>query len=108
MEEEVKNNCVDCGKHRSELTEIPWGWGKGIICKPCRQLRVDKQIEEFQAKEEDTDFEDEITCPYCGDKNGDSWEVSEDSGEDTCGNCGNEFHFERDITVTYSTKKKSI
>jgi len=111
MSEHNKDHCVDCGKHRSELEETPWGAflssGEfGIRCRPCRQKRVDKQIAEFQAKGAATEYTDDITCPNCGYENGDSWEVSEDSGEDTCGNCGCEFEFERHIEVTYSTTQK--
>ena len=46
----------------------------------------------------------EITCPYCGDKQSDSWEC-EDSGELYCDMCGNDFSYDRDVSVTYSTEK---
>lgn len=48
-----------------------------------------------------------ITCPHCGYVDIDSWEQP-DSGEDVCGACGEEFHFERDVCVSYTTCKKEV
>lgn len=47
-------------------------------------------------------LESEITCPYCGWKDRDSWE-SGDSGTMDCGNCDKQFTFERNVDVTYTT-----
>lgn len=104
--EDQKNHCVDCGKHRSELAEIPWGHGDGILCKPCRRLRVEKEIKEWEEGDQDHEYTDEVVCPYCGYEHGDSWELSADSDEMDCGNCDQPFTYERNIEVTYSTKKK--
>lgn len=46
---------------------------------------------------------DECVCPYCGAENGDSWELSGDSGITECGTCGRPFSYERCISVDYST-----
>ena len=43
-------------------------------------------------------------CPYCGDEDRDSWELTE--GECECGNCGELFTMMRIVTVEYSTYKK--
>jgi len=51
------------------------------------------------------DNEDNIKCPYCGYEDQDSWEFDQDSGVHGCGDCGKEFNVERDIAITYSTKK---
>lgn len=45
-----------------------------------------------------------ITCPYCGWEDKDSWESS-DGGETDCGRCESSFSFERIVTVEYSTSK---
>jgi hypothetical protein len=105
-EMETKDHCVDCKAHRSTLTEIPWGHGDGILCKPCRRLRVAKQIEKWEQGDMDHSYTDEIVCPYCGSEQGDSWELSDDSGDLECGNCDKEFTYERDITVNYTTSRK--
>ena len=46
---------------------------------------------------------DEITCPYCGWEDKDSWEITE-SGEVFCGECGKEFYVERIVYVKYTSK----
>lgn len=48
-----------------------------------------------------------IVCPYCGNEDRDSWEVSpgeEDLGLIDC-DCGKSFYATRNITITYSTYK---
>lgn len=52
--------------------------------------------------------ENEITCPYCGDKNIDSWEVGEDVndgdlGLQECGNCEKKFTVSRNMKITYTS-----
>lgn len=58
-------------------------------------------------REQPTEWEcygnDECICPYCGAENGDSWELSDDSGQTPCGTCGRDFFYERQIAVEYST-----
>ena len=59
----------------------------------------------------DTDYTDNITCPYCGVEMQDSWdvrsaEVEFDDGVIECGECGKEFLASRQCSVTYSTSKK--
>ncbi len=42
-------------------------------------------------------------CPYCGEEQGDFWEVSADSGETECSTCARPFFYERQVSVEYST-----
>lgn len=55
----------------------------------------------------ETDYTDEITCPYCGYEEGDSWEYGdlESTGRVSCGSCGKEFWATRNVAITYSTEK---
>jgi len=53
-------------------------------------------------EELDTEYTDEITCPYCGWVNNDSWEADE-NGITFCGKCEKDFEFTRNVEVTYST-----
>lgn len=58
----------------------------------------------------DTDYTQYITCPYCGHKDRDSWEVDFGPGieGDTtveCGSCSKEFFVSRHIEVTYFSRK---
>jgi len=73
----------------------------GVMCDECHGKRAAKEIQEFKGN---TDFTDEITCPWCGSEQGDSWEAS-DSGEHECDNCGHPYSHEREVSATYGTKK---
>lgn len=50
----------------------------------------------------------EITCPYCGHENNDSWEVGTEVNEgdldiQECGNCDKYFTANRNLTITYNS-----
>jgi hypothetical protein len=42
-------------------------------------------------------------CPYCGEEQGDFWEVSGEDGDYDCGHCTRRFRWSRYIDVTYNT-----
>lgn len=44
---------------------------------------------------------DNITCPYCGYENADSWEADESDNHYECPNCGSYFFYEREVSVSY-------
>ncbi len=73
----------------------------GLTCDQCHAERARKQVEAF---DEDTDYTHEITCPWCGYEQSDSWEAP-DEDEHVCDNCGNEYSHTRDVEVTYCTEK---
>jgi transcription elongation factor Elf1 len=58
----------------------------------------------------DTSHTENITCPYCGHVDRDSWEWGGESDDGTvgfaiCGKCDKQFAVVKDIEVTYSTRK---
>lgn len=55
----------------------------------------------------DTDYTDNIICPYCGCEIGDSWEVNFNSDTELieCFNCDELFHATKYVEVNYSTEK---
>jgi DNA-directed RNA polymerase subunit RPC12/RpoP len=61
---------------------------------------VGKQIAEF---DKDTDYTNEVVCPWCGHEHRDSWEMSEGATE--CRECGREFEISRYVAVTYCTSR---
>lgn len=64
-------------------------------------------VDNFKLKQPHDDckvWTDEITCPYCTSTIGDSWEM-EDEGEYDCDSCGGTFKYEREVEVTYTSKK---
>lgn len=44
---------------------------------------------------------DNITCPYCGYEDVDSWEANESDDHYECSNCGSYFSYEREVSVSY-------
>lgn len=91
------------------------GWGlticnndKGnnlLYCPSCASKEYKKKEELKQEGIEEGCFEDEdeITCPYCGYKDRDSWEAPDEDDEYECSDCGRAFQMVRNVTVTYST-----
>lgn len=58
---------------------------------------------DFNTEPEDRDCENEMTCPYCGYKDIDSWELQDSDDEHECGRCGATISYERIVTVEYSS-----
>lgn len=60
-------------------------------------------VAELNASPEANEFERDIICPFCGHVDRDSFERSD---EDTveCDVCGGTIHYERIVTVEYTTK----
>lgn len=60
-------------------------------------------------KKIDHEYTGNVVCPYCGNENYDSWEISPsgdgDLGEQYCDNCDKKFTASRNISVDYSTEK---
>lgn len=53
----------------------------------------------------ETDFTDEIICPFCGYIFSDSWEYNHTDDMADCPECGKRFELEIDESVTYTTQK---
>lgn len=49
----------------------------------------------------DEDYTNEITCPYCGYEDNDSWEEDDENDEYECPGCGSIFSYQRNVTVEY-------
>lgn len=86
----------------------------GTLCQVCGEYIGQEDFDFPQScssceenEEIDHDFTDEVVCPWCGYEHSDSFEF-QDTGNKKCPECENEFSFEREIEVTYSTKKIEI
>ncbi len=54
----------------------------------------------------DTKFTENITCPFCGHEDTDSWESNDWSGTvQNCESCDEEFNLTVEIDVSYTTSK---
>lgn len=51
----------------------------------------------------DTNYTDEICCPFCGHETSESYELNSNDGETDCSECGKVFLYQRNITVEYTT-----
>lgn len=79
-----------------------------IVCSINHQKQYAGVHEvDFKPEGEEYTYEPQLKCPYCGHEDSDSWEISDDSGTIECGSCGNEFDYERIVTVDYSSFPKA-
>jgi len=56
---------------------------------------------------DETSYTDCPVCPYCGDQDENAWELGsggEEDGSTQCGNCNRPYMYQRQISVTYSTR----
>lgn len=110
---EQKENCMTCGTPRSELAEIPWGrfidGTQYIQCRPCRKKEIETQIACFQQSDPDTEYTNNIVCPYCGEEHEQDGEsgafYNDGEHEFDCGNCHHSFKVETMISFSYTTTK---
>lgn len=72
----------------------------GVICDDCYASQVAERL----TQEHDTQYTNEIVCPYCGYEWPNNWEMS-DNDEVLCEDCGNTFHYARVVEVTYCAYK---
>lgn len=59
----------------------------------------------------ETDYKKNITCPYCGWEDKDSWESWLNDGDQIefiCGACDHSFLVRCDIDITYTSHKEDV
>lgn len=105
---EKHNVCVDCGVHRRDLKETPWGVSIGAFrCKPCQEKQDKGTLEKAMEKRKDMNdwdfkYATTVLCPHCGSDNGtDEFE----DGVFECCVCIKDFSLALNYSVTYSTTK---
>lgn len=98
--------CKICGK---AIDSFDYKY-QGGLCFSCAEKEKHRKLAEALQEDEETetDFEDEVVCPYCGfrikDEENDF--VNWGEGDYECPECGKTFEFEAHIEVTYSTRRK--
>lgn len=111
---EEHNRCVDCGIHRSELDEIPWGGPYGFTCKPCDKKEREKLKEEALLKAErdnhseiDCFYLTKIICPVCASEHSEEDFYEDGEHEASCYVCDTDFivevEFERRFTSSMTS-----
>lgn len=56
-------------------------------------------------RELDCSWQDDPICPYCGHKEGDSWEIDSSANKLTCSECGKRYEIEQEFSRTFSSSK---
>ena len=92
--------------------EIKGAFPRGQVYATEEQLNTDASKSELNGGLCQIDYEyvSEITCPYCGWKDRDSWEHGLRDGEDVdieCGQCDESFNVGCCIDVSYTSEKKA-
>ena len=103
--------CSTCGKNTEhETTEEKSLLGiiprSNKVCSECDQKTGIIDMTGIGISHELTD---DCVCPYCGHKQSDFWEVSENkpnSGVSECNECEREFDWESETEIRYTTSMK--
>ena len=75
-------------------------------CKKVEDdIKKERERQRYVDGEEEPTFTDEIVCPWCGYEELDSWEAPDHDDESVCEECGKVFAYEREIEVTYSSRR---
>lgn len=112
---DTHNVCVDCGIHRKDLKDTPWGTPDGaFLCKPCEsrerdaaKLKAVQQAQRDNLDEMDTMCEQHIKCPYCGSEHEDDDDYSYSDANNVefqCGVCEETFKVSAEVEITYTTE----
>ena len=78
--------------------------GKYYTARGLRPQEGLALVEQFYPNPEPEEMwgENNITCPYCGEENIDSFEMPNSEDEHECSECGSKFSYERVVDVTYT------
>ena len=99
-------HCKICGK---EISLFAQDYQDAMCSSCCKEAHYDELAQSLQEDEETETFcEDEVVCPYCGNRmaDDDGYFIQEGDGEYECDECGKTFNFTVHMEVTYSTSRK--
>lgn len=103
---DLRYTCKRCGRRTGNYSEYVYGRGED----KAGESYCDECIDEMLAIadwENEQWHRDEITCPWCGYKDPDSWEFDgEYDDEYECSHCGKPFIVKRIVDVTYTSKRR--
>ena len=98
--------CISCGR---EIDSFDYKYRKQLCFSCAKKEYQNKLAEALQDNEEtETNFEDEVVCPYCGHRIKDEENdfVNWGEGDYDCPECGKTFEFTTHLEITYSTRRK--
>lgn len=92
--------------HRPEVYEHIHSDGKTFVVGGIYHQGKEFVVDEIDLDaDHDTEYTNNMICPYCGYEDIDSWEFDYDVGECDCPRCGKTFEYTRQVEVTYCTEK---
>lgn len=98
--------CKICGKEIGLYAQDY----QDAMCSSCyKEASYYELAQSLQENEEtETYCEDEIVCPYCGNRmeDYDGYFIQQGDGEYECDECGKTFNFTVRVEATYSTSRK--
>jgi len=99
----IKRACARCGKETELLS-----WETN--CFRCQQKTYEEGItaQIISGEAEETCCEDEVYCPYCGEKQSmDDWYKHYEEGEHDyeCHDCDKKFVIDTSLKYTFSTRR---
>lgn len=92
--------CDCCGAGQGSKPLCSYGRAEGVFCEGCWRARMDERIALFCG---DTESTREPVCPWCG--HGMSDWIDLQDGTRQCASCEHDFHLDRDVTVTFTTRR---
>lgn len=108
-----ERTCADCGRQNKsgENFNMKRGMSVDHYCPECEKATKVRQKAEqdalYASGEETPDCVDNITCPWCGYEDTDSWESAEEDDKSECPDCGGIFAYTRSVSVTYTSERVS-
>ena len=98
--------CALCGKPTPNFVPFTCGPIAGKLgCSWCDEC--EKRFDLELAWENEQRHKDNITCPWCGYEDPDSWEFDDEYDDKyECLSCGKPFVLEKFVEVTYTSKRR--
>lgn len=101
----MKTICEKCGKE----TYVVFGWERSI-CHKCREEEHAEELREqiLSGEIDCTDCEDNIYCPWCGERYEIDNEYSlyvDGSHDVTCYNCSKKFEVTTNVSYSFDTER---
>ena len=101
----MTKKCIKCGK------EVAYCFSE--LCFSCEKQKHERQLTDdiLSGEVVETEFEDDIVCPWCGTRH-DSFDVDEDYSfmdeceyETQCHECDRDFTYIAYVSITFSTRR---
>ena len=97
---------VDINVSINEVIKIDENYYAPGVVNPSKNSAGVTKIE-LDLNPDSKDYTNNLTCPYCGNEDIDSWELSDNEDEHKCGRCRAIISYQRVVTVVYNSSPKT-